>query len=1591
MAAKANKQFLIRLGVAVIVVAVLAAGVVFWLYRRNPERNIRNGDQLMAQGDYENASKEYGRAVSKESGNIEYLRKYEEALLKVKPSSQQRASELYTQWIGVLSFYAQIRVGEEAAQRRLLDEVYGNARLINVQYLWTMLADLGKQVIARNPELEALRYYEIVSRDRERGFITLSSSEITQIEQDLRAYRDKHQDDPRAWSAWLFSLISRSIDAERAGRGSEARRLMEVAAADLPQAMTRFPENLEIAVQRVRYRWIEAVRAQAEGEAGREELTAALEHLARLAPRHTDSPYLTIDAVQMLSGLGGNEGALAAIDVLRHHLASSPDSLYHRTVLADLLFERGLIDEAETEARFVLDREELSTSFMAQVRFDMQRRAAVRMFDVHYARYELSRPDEKDGHLQAAKAIRDQLAGMYAVPDDAPEVAVCNGWIALAERRTGDAVASFEKAVGTTGYRPDYRVFIGAARALELLNQLGAAKQRLEQALEAAPRNPLVLARLARAHLALGEHEAAEQHAEAALEMMPGLEEAQAVRMQARQAQDKEVDAAEVSPVLAVLNEVRQHREAGRNDEARAVLEQARATYPNAPQLMLMLIELEANMGRKEQALRLIASFREQFPDSAAEADLIRAQGVLEGKEPIDILRAIIDGTTPDPAERPVRLFVSLQQLADFEDQNVQRLMQSGDRETMELARANAAKYRAEAERMRAAIERNTPNHPAMVELKFRDAVSAQNWREAEQVVQQARTLNLDRANGRLYEGRLHVARQQFEQAAAALIDATRLQPHEPDAWRLLGVAYEGVGNVVDAARAYQSAFERRPNDAQTVRVYVNLLINSGRMAEALAVLRQVRDLLDTEIELRELRWSIEAQIGNVSSVIAERRERYKAEPGDRVNAVRLAMLLGSASPTREDIIDSRTNQPRYTIAGWAGMTIEQRQAATSEMRTRWIEEARAMFDALAARAGNDLEIAAARAAFLRDQGQATQGEQVLRDFMARNAPVTTEMLARLAEFQSSIGRVNQAIATLESALPFQSAEKEADAILARYLFSIGQFERARRHYLELEKAVPSRLTSLRLVECEINLRQFAEARARLEPILREDERTRPNIETILLAAAVERGEASDLLAAGNANEAATRFNEELRLIHRAVDVAPSSPMPYLQRALARQREYERTRRGPALEEALQDLTRATTIQTGFMPAYRARAQIYLSMSPPAIGRAIEALESALAVNPREWELRERQISLLVAMENIGRAIEVTRQTIELNPSAPRWHEILGDLYEHNKQLPEAVRKWEDAYALQPSPVLLAKQCRALLNLPRPDHARVIRVLESRPDELRSMPLLRGYYALAFTHRADGWSRALQEFEQAYAMYRTAITERGVAPALIGEWFALLMQAFTGRPVEEAESFVRRVINREPNSHEYEALADMYYNRGSDRANDLMYQAIEATPREDRDRRATLTFRLGSFHQTAGRYEESTRLFEQVREIWPDHAATLNNLAYSYAKYLNQPARAEPLARRALALVPDNYNILDTMGTVLIALEKFEEAEQLLRRSIELRPDAGNHYHLAEVLRRTNRATEARRLLDRALELNPDPRTRAEIERLRDDIRNQGG
>lgn len=121
---------------------------------------------------------------------------------------------------------------------------------------------------------------------------------------------------------------------------------------------------------------------------------------------------------------------------------------------------------------------------------------------------------------------------------------------------------------------------------------------------------------------------------------------------------------------------------------------------------------------------------------------------------------------------------------------------------------------------------------------------------------------------------------------------------------------------------------------------------------------------------------------------------------------------------------------------------------------------------------------------------------------------------------------------------------------------------------------------------------------------------------------------------------------------------------------------------------------------------------------------------------------------------------------------------------------------------------------------------------------------------------------------------------------------------------------------------------------------------------------------LGSVAEARGDLELAERRYRELLAELPQHAVTLNNLAWVLAQQGDRADEALLLIDQALAIAADHPDFLDTRAATLKQLGRFQDAKRALQRALQVRPgDPGITLNLIDVLLDSGDTADAERWL----------------------------
>ncbi|HIB50505.1 MAG TPA: tetratricopeptide repeat protein, partial [Phycisphaerales bacterium] len=121
--ARTNKKLLTIVVVVAGAIIFGLGGLWYFVEYRGAERNVLSGDSYFAEGAYKNARKQYGRAVTKDPTNPQYINKLQEAILNIVPDTPAEARAAYDEYIRTLVHKARYNPLDIQSHLNVADEM----------------------------------------------------------------------------------------------------------------------------------------------------------------------------------------------------------------------------------------------------------------------------------------------------------------------------------------------------------------------------------------------------------------------------------------------------------------------------------------------------------------------------------------------------------------------------------------------------------------------------------------------------------------------------------------------------------------------------------------------------------------------------------------------------------------------------------------------------------------------------------------------------------------------------------------------------------------------------------------------------------------------------------------------------------------------------------------------------------------------------------------------------------------------------------------------------------------------------------------------------------------------------------------------------------------------------------------------------------------------------------------------------------------------------------------------------------------------------------------------------------------------------
>ncbi len=209
------------------------------------------------------------------------------------------------------------------------------------------------------------------------------------------------------------------------------------------------------------------------------------------------------------------------------------------------------------------------------------------------------------------------------------------------------------------------------------------------------------------------------------------------------------------------------------------------------------------------------------------------------------------------------------------------------------------------------------------------------------------------------------------------------------------------------------------------------------------------------------------------------------------------------------------------------------------------------------------------------------------------------------------------------------------------------------------------------------------------------------------------------------------------------------------------------------------------------------------------------------------------------------------------------------------------------------------------------------------------------------THRiAKDYPKAQEEADAAVAKYPNDRTLRGVRAQLYSD---------EGK-TDAAVADLRKLLDGKEDLDVDLQIAEIYQRGHNFAESAKAIDDAEKLAKDDKER-TTVYFSRGSLYEREKKFDLAEKEFRRVLELDSKNASALNYLGYMLADENVRLPEAQDYIKRAVDLEPGNYAFLDSLGWVYFRLNRLEDAEQQLSRSLQLsgEKDPTIHDHMGDV------------------------------------------
>jgi len=730
-----------------------------------------------------------------------------------------------------------------------------------------------------------------------------------------------------------------------------------------------------------------------------------------------------------------------------------------------------------------------------------------------------------------------------------------------------------------------------------------------------------------------------------------------------------------------------------------------------------------------------------------------------------------------------------------------------------------------------------------------------------------------------LESGDRYFDKGKYNEAKIQYLNALKLDPRFAQARFKLGETYLKLGNGFQAFQELSQVVDVTPDNYQAHIDLANLLVGNSRNPDGSINndrLKQARTHLDL---LRE------KQTQN-PKVFQAWADYYAAESN-----------VGAALQELQKAIAADPNRSESYL-----------DLALLQLRSNLLDQAEANFKKAAQLDPKATNAQLALGGFYQERNRLPEAEQQFKHAieLAPKDPAPREALVRLYMSQ---GKKAEAETLLKQAKSDLSDNSEAYRMLGDFYYATGDLDKATAEYSSLYNDHPKDM------QVKKNYIQLLILKNRLEEATKlNDEVLKANPHDVEVL--VYRGQIQ--LRRNDAGGAVDSLQQ-------AINNEPDNAVAHYQLGLAFDMQHNDAR-------AESELREAARLRPDLMEAQRALAE--LERSRGDLDALMQTAQQIITVAPYAPDGYLMRALVEMNRQKFSDAQQDLTKTMGIAPGSPAPYIYMGDLYQAQKQYPEAIKFFYQAL----------------------------------DKDATSTDALQGIMNVYLTQKQP---------DQAVAAARAQIAK---SPGSSGFYDLLGSALSQKKDLSGAEAALRKAIELDKNNSD--ALLKLGQVQAAEGS---VSQALATYQQSIKDHPRDIGFYIlaGEMYESQQDWTNAKAMYQKALEIQPDNPLASNNLAYLILQQISRNGDgnvdvALAMAQTARRGMPNSSNVADTLGLAYYQKGVYKSAIDLFQESLRLNEKRGElddptvHLHLGLAYQKVNQPAQARQQLERALRINPN-------------------